>query len=360
MNSFSRKQFLALLTGTCLSAVAGPALARTTRLRRNWRYQLQQASLGSAQVSGSLVLYPILGTQLELPNHLSLDSALRKGELEVSETHHDGEVNRLRIRNSGEKPVFICAGEILVGAKQDRVLRHDLWLTADSDSVVVEAFCVERDRWGYHSDHKSFRSDGGFSNGSVRAAANSSASQSEVWDKVEETCKASGVSSRPTKSLQTAYNDSHTAAQISARTRPLRDLPERFPEMIGAVVQVGSKLHLMDVLPDPEVLQSLWPKLLKSYALESLSYSRKAGSPIAKLSGLMQTCVSLNERNLDTPGSGELISLSSNASSIRGEALEVNGQLAHLQLFFGSGYQVKGKPEEPDWPSAQELIRPKR
>jgi hypothetical protein len=360
MKTFSRKQFLGLLSFTCLGAMTAPASARSLRFRRNWRFQLQQARLERAQISGGLAIYPISGNQLQLPEHLTLDSAFRQGELEVSETNEGGEVNRLRIHNSAERPVFICAGEILVGAKQDRVLRRDLWLPADSESVIVDAFCVERDRWGYRHDRKHFSSEGGFSNGAVRAAANSAGSQAEVWDRVEETFKSSGVQNRSTQSLQTAYSDSQTSGLISSRTRLLRDLPDRFPEMIGAVVQVGNRLHLMDVFPDPELLRLLWPKLIKSYALESLSYGRKTASSSSKLSGLLQTCSSLNERHVDTPGEGELLVLSSSQNSIHGEALEIGSKLAHLQLFFRSGYHVKSTPEDNNWPSAQELIRPKQ
>src|SRR5690606_1035393 len=56
-------------------------------------------------------------------------------------------VNELKIENAGEKEVFIQAGDIVKGGRQDRVLTVSLVLPPRSGPVPVAAFCVEAGRW---------------------------------------------------------------------------------------------------------------------------------------------------------------------------------------------------------------------
>ena len=50
---------------------------------------------------------------------LTLDEALGNGSVKVVET---GEVNELKIENTGGEPVFIQSGDIVKGGRQDRTL----------------------------------------------------------------------------------------------------------------------------------------------------------------------------------------------------------------------------------------------
>ena len=54
--------------------------------------------------------------------------------------------NVLRVENNGTLPVLLLDGEILSGAKQDRVVRSSV-LVGEGSQVVVPVYCVERGRW---------------------------------------------------------------------------------------------------------------------------------------------------------------------------------------------------------------------
>ena len=67
----------------------------------------------------NLAIYFIHGTSAGGPVPLTLAEALTKGRVQVIET---GRVNELQIENTGEEEVFIQAGDIVKGGRQDRVL----------------------------------------------------------------------------------------------------------------------------------------------------------------------------------------------------------------------------------------------
>jgi hypothetical protein len=75
---------------------------------------------------------------------LTLAEALSRGSVRVTET---GLVNELSVENAGDEPVFIQAGDIVKGGRQDRVLVVSLLLPPRSGTIPVSSFCVEPGRW---------------------------------------------------------------------------------------------------------------------------------------------------------------------------------------------------------------------
>ncbi len=75
---------------------------------------------------------------------LTLEEALTSGVAQARET---SDVNSLEIENLGDTPVFVQAGEIVKGGKQDRTLMVSLLLPPKSGRVPIASFCVEHGRW---------------------------------------------------------------------------------------------------------------------------------------------------------------------------------------------------------------------
>jgi hypothetical protein len=101
------------------------------------------------QVSGpvahdNLAVYFVHGSAVEGAVPMSLEETLAKGRVKVSET---GSVNDLTVENVGDDEVFVQAGDIVKGGRQDRVLSVDLLLPPHSGRVLIAAFCVEPGRW---------------------------------------------------------------------------------------------------------------------------------------------------------------------------------------------------------------------
>src|SRR5262245_60511395 len=95
-------------------------------------------------VHENLAIYFIHGASVDGPVPLTLTEAVAKGRVQVTET---GQVNELKIENTGDEEVFIQAGDIVKGGRQDRVLMVSLLLPPRSGELPISSFCVEAGRW---------------------------------------------------------------------------------------------------------------------------------------------------------------------------------------------------------------------
>lgn len=68
-------------------------------------------------------------------------------ETNAAVVHETGTVSRLAVENLGDAELFISAGDIVKGGKQDRTLPYDTLVSAKSGQVPVDSFCVEQGRW---------------------------------------------------------------------------------------------------------------------------------------------------------------------------------------------------------------------
>ena len=325
---------------------------------RPWTRWSEGCEIGGARRTGSLIVFPLTGASESLPRCRSLDAALMQDELQVREVREEGDVNRLIVENRGDRPVFLMAGEILKGARQDRVLQHDLWLPADSGAVTVAAFCVEHGRWGYKGGKRRFESSGSISNVRVRQAAMSEAGQGAVWDSVAETQKANGVAS-PSGALLVVYEDGRLSRRLDQMVSDLRELTDDYPEMNGVAVQIDERIVAVDVFPDRRLLVSLWPKLVRSYALEALGRdTQQAALSRTQVRDFLNDAAAGNWNSSDTPGRGDLFSL--HEGGLDGQALELPEGLAHLQILGFRGRSRPGRVDPSPWPPAIDLVKPTR
>ena len=137
----------------------------------------------------NLSIFLLLGADaLDGQRFIPLDDALEQKCVTVHET---GNVGQLEVENLSEHfDLYIQAGDVVKGGRQDRTLGVDFVLPAKSGRVPIPSFCVESGRWhrraaeeaGSFSSSKSY-----LSSKKLRMAAKMSKSQGEVWDHVAET-----------------------------------------------------------------------------------------------------------------------------------------------------------------------------
>ena len=110
--------------------------------------------------------------------------------------HETGNVGQLEIENlSDVLDLYVQAGDVVKGGRQDRTLGVDFVLPAKSGRVPVPSFCVESGRWRSRAseDVHSFSSSKSYlASKKLRMAAKMRKSLAEVWDKVAETQEALG------------------------------------------------------------------------------------------------------------------------------------------------------------------------
>lgn len=253
------------------------------------------ATDGKPRLSGpltyeNLTIYFIHGEDGGGPAPLTLAEALESGAARVHET---GEVRQLEIENLGDQDVFVNAGEIVKGGRQDRALTASLTLPPHSGRVPIAAFCVERSRWSKRAaeDATQFASsadalpsrDAKLAMRSVQASPLGVAGayadpQSAMWDSVDSIQKKLSdsldepVSSpQSLSSLQLALENDTLQKAKDAYLQALRPAGEKGTDVTGFVFAINGKLNSADIYPSSGLLRKLWPKLLNASVTEAIA-----------------------------------------------------------------------------------------
>lgn len=92
----------------------------------------------------NLSIFFVHGKSADGPVPLTLEEALAKGFVEVHETDT---VSRLVVENTGKEEVFVHAGDIVKGGRQDRVVTASFIIPAKSKKIEMPVYCVEAGRW---------------------------------------------------------------------------------------------------------------------------------------------------------------------------------------------------------------------
>ena len=289
----------------------------------------------------------------------TLDEAISGGNLVVKEVSRSGSVNKLAVINNSSKSVFIMAGEIMRGSKQDRVLKSDVLIPPKSGKILVDAYCVEQGRWTYKSDK--FYSQNQAANISVRQAAKQRRSQSAVWDSVAETNKS--FKAAPSGSLSESYEAPAVKRDKKEYKREIIDVPGQYPKANGVVVLVNGRVLVADIFMDNKMFKKMWPKLADSYILEAMSRNnRKVYSDFTSASEFLAEVQDASINYSRAPGSGKHIDISS--TNITGSGVLTNNTPLHLDIFPNNkNYKKEYSPIQRNYqnnPIRQQEVTPER
>ncbi len=343
----ARRSFLTLLaTGGAVAAT--PALARADRPRvlhgasgdpsaslgGGRSPELERALggliLGPAAVQGGLAVLWLLARDLagrpplEI---LTLDESRARGVLTVLE-RPQASVPDLIAENRGKTHVLLLAGEILIGGKQNRVLREDLLLPPHSGPRNIAVYCVEQGRW--NEGRKDFESRGSVVQPSVRSQVLQKAEQSRIWSGVAAASRSVAAPSA-TGSYQAIYDKPEVKAHLEHTTRSFE--PAVAPTAVGAAVFVGPNLAGVDCFHAPGLFAREWPKLLRAYALDA--YGTAAGAwdeaaGRARADGLLRAAARVDGGTRGSVGVGRLFEFALDGR--RGAALLFEGQAIHVAI----------------------------
>jgi hypothetical protein len=201
------------------------------------------------------------------------------------------DVGQLEVENLSEHfDLYIQAGDIVKGGRQDRTLGVDFVLPAKSGRVPIPLFCVESGRWhrraaeeaGSFSSSKSY-----LSSKKLRMAAKMSKSQGEVWDNVAETQqhlseslgKSLHMASSPT-SYQLSVEDEDLLKRKDQCRAALAKIIEEKPDAVGYAFAINGEIDTADAYGSGILFRKLWNKLLDAAALEAIAEShRKSNKP---------------------------------------------------------------------------------
>jgi hypothetical protein len=217
-------------------------------------FEIEEFVVKKPTVHEHLAIYPVFRkVAFDIEDYLTLDEA-QKAKVPI-----------VVVRNTGSKPIYIMAGEIIIGGKQDRMVSHDV-LILPGKIMEVSVRCVEHGRW--HGNSHEFKSGGAVGIGSVRSALQFKAQQ-DVWNEVAKACEQNQAGSESGTYGAMLSND-----DIEKKTKPFLDAMEQGlseKEMVGFIMALNGEVVCVDIFTNPKFFAKVREKLIKAYVLDAIS-----------------------------------------------------------------------------------------
>ncbi|OQY54527.1 MAG: hypothetical protein DRR08_31005 [Candidatus Parabeggiatoa sp. nov. 2] len=233
---------------------------------------LESLELGELKVFKNMAIVPLFAPADEGPEYLTMQEALDKQLLEITEVSESGSVPDLKVTNSADQYVLLLDGEELMGAKQNRVLTTTILLKPQSETVIPVS-CTEQGRWAYSS--REFSSSGHMMSKDVRLSQMGSvheslrlkrghrSDQGAVWGDIRKLSADAEVAS-PTSAMRDVYESKADALAEYQKAF------ESQPKQHGMLVFINGEIVGFDIVSRASAYQKLQPKLLKSYAIDAM------------------------------------------------------------------------------------------
>jgi len=285
-------------------------------------------TVGGHTPHGALSVFWLHGIAAPPLRVATLDEARASGTLAIAERDR-ATVPEVTVDNRGKAHVLLLAGEILVGGKQNRVLREDILLPPISGPRALGVYCVEQGRW--NEGRRDFESKSSFAQPGLRRQVYDKADQNRVWSEVTRSAAAAAAPSS-TSSYQEVYEQPAVRRHLDEVERRL-DAPAA-AGALGAAVFAGSALSGIDLFRDPDLFAREWRKLLRAHAVDV--YGRPAILPVpedklrGELARLLGAAASVTGAVRGTPGVGRFFEF--RLGQYRGAALAHDGGLVHAAI----------------------------
>lgn len=226
----------------------------------------------------NLTVFLVHGKDQTSRTFLTLQEALAQKKVRVYETK---EVNELVIKNFSNENIYVQAGDIVRGGEQDRMISIDFIVPPKSGRMPIEAFCVESGRWNKRGNEEAAvfsSSENGVVSKEIKLAAKSAKSQQEVWqtvkvaqDKLGRNVGGSVQDRISTSSLELSVESPKVKATTAAYLKSLSGILQNKSDVIGYVFAINGKVNSADIYASHALFAKLWPKLIKSSAVEAVA-----------------------------------------------------------------------------------------
>jgi hypothetical protein len=287
----------------------------------------EKLQIGPPARHANLTLYPVFAEDVRIPPvDLTLDEAMDRKLVEIRELN-PAEVNRVLLMSNAKEPIFIMGGEMLVGAKQDRIAGDDMIVPPGGD-LAIPVFCVEHGRWVAKSGE--FGSAAFLATSNVRKAR-ASTDQGAVWGEVAAEQERLDAPSA-TGAFRSIQDSKEVQDQLAPYRRELSGFAKDLGKARGVVACVGDEIIAADLFGSRALFLQFWPRLLDSYAIDAVGRNAQGAPPDAvSIKKWLGAARAARQTAKDTPGWGNLYGL--RGSSVFGAALVHDGGVVHMELF---------------------------
>ena len=276
-----------------------------------------------------VALHKTGGEEAPSGDYLTFDDATDKGVIEVTELEGntaDARVQKVEVTNTAGKPIFLMAGEIVLGGKQDRVISQNTIVPPETESMEVDVFCVERGRW--EGKTAEFQSSGKMGHSKLRQKAQTE-SQQAVWDEVAKTNdkqKAKSSTGSYRASLEKADRDTDVSGYVEAIVPKLRS----DKRAVGIAVAIDGKMIAVDAFANPALFAQTRKKLVESYALEAAaSEEKKTDADVSTSDAETFLKKAAQAKKETTESKGDAANTKYKGDAIKGTKTESKGETVH-------------------------------
>lgn len=258
--------------------------------------------------------------------YVTLEDALDKKLIKVKETDI---VNTLELDNLSEKFIYINAGDIVAGGRQDRAIVNDIIVAPQSKNLKIDCFCVEQDRWHFRGNarYQDFtKSKHSLSTVEMKLSAKYDNNQSKVWSDVgsyneslekQETIVCLSAPPPPqsceAELADRVYEESKSSLNANLeKTSHQQHINLYYTKLIGQLkcvdsangiaIFVNGKLISIDVFNNKKLFYSLMKKLIISGITEAIVSENQLESQFISLDSIPNinnSFISSNKQNLN-------------------------------------------------------------
>ena len=268
--------------------------------------------------------------------YISYAKGLELKAVEIMESSQSGSVNEIYAINHSRHCIFIMDGDILAGAKQNRVLNTSVLLSPESKTMIPVS-CVEQGRWNHKSvnfsatdyiapvEMRKAKSEKVAMN--LKTSNSFMADQGEVWDRVASYSAKMNIHSE-TGNLSDVYdNRSSVYEKYISKFRCEENAN-------GIAFFINGKPVNIDVFNRTDVFKEYFSKMLKGIAMDA--WGVKATKEMSQAEADYKTIETLDKLEAvdfelhNGVGLGEEKRFKTN--EIAGFELDYNGNLVHLSV----------------------------
>ncbi|MGB6035354.1 MAG: LPP20 family lipoprotein [Cryomorphaceae bacterium] len=207
--------------------------------------------------------------------YISLQEAIDADKVAITEVSRSGRVNTLLVRNLSTDTLYLMAGEILIGGKQDRVVAEDMLVPPNNGESKLPVYCVEKGRWKYKEEGGKFTGYYGMANEHLRDIIDHHGGQQAVWDDIAKTNKKDGVSSQ-TEAYTAHANNRNFRQQELEYFDFFQNVFNGQDDVIGVVAVTGNIIEGADLFVSNRLFMQEYRKIIYSYLDDAITY----GAPV--------------------------------------------------------------------------------
>jgi hypothetical protein len=303
---------------------------------------LDQIELGELTTYKQISVIPIISKTAPGIDYRTLPEVLGGEDVRISEISSSGSVGELSLINDSEEFLLLLDGEELMGAKQNRVMNSSI-MAAPRSKMKIPVSCTEQGRWSYQS--RNFEDSGVVMplrsrynkkrsvDDELESSGTYRSNQRQVWQDISQMSSDSDTNST-TGAMKDVYkNWSSSLEAYAGAFKPVQG-------QTGMVVFVNGDVAGLEVFSKESALQSLAPKLIKSYAMDVLLEEASAtGTPTRESAeAFIRALRTADSESYKSIGEGWDHRFSGN--SVTGSALTCNEEVVHA-VFYNEDAAIK-------------------